>query len=157
MPKKLKNMSLKTTIDAQIKAAMLSQDKVKLLALRDIKKMILLEETSAGKTGELTEADEMKILQKAVKQRKDSAEIYKQQNRRDLLEKEEAEIAVIEAFLPAAMSEEELKAAITAIIANVGASGPSDMGKVMGVASKELAGKAEGRAISTMVKSLLGA
>jgi uncharacterized protein YqeY len=148
-------MSLKSTIDADIKAAMLAQDKVKLLALRDIKKIILIEETAAGRSGELSEADEMRILQKAVKQRKDSAEIYKQQNRPDLLEKEEAEIAIIEAYLPKAMSEDELKEALTAIIASVGASGPGDMGKVMGAATKELAGKADGRAISAMVKTLL--
>ena len=101
-------MSLKSTIDADIKAAMLAQDKIKLLALRDIKKIILIEETAAGRSGDLSEADEMRILQKAVKQRKDSAEIYKQQNRPDLLEKEEAEIAIIEAYLPKAMSEDEL-------------------------------------------------
>ncbi|UBM60224.1 GatB/YqeY domain-containing protein [Marinilongibacter aquaticus] len=148
-------MSLKSTIDADIKAAMLAKDKVRLLALRDIKKAILLEESAAGRSGELNEGDEMRILQKAVKQRKDSADIYKQQNREDLLDKEMAEIAVIEAYLPKAMSEEELKEALTAIIAKVGASGPSDMGKVMGAATKELAGKADGRAISTMVKSLL--
>ncbi len=148
-------MSLKSTIDADIKAAMLAQDKVKLLALRDIKKVILIEETAAGRSGELSEADEMKILQKAVKQRKDSAEIYKQQNRPDLLEKEEAEIAIIEAYLPQAMSEEELKTALTSIIAKTGANSPADMGKVMGAATKELAGKADGRAISAMVKTLL--
>ncbi len=149
-------MSLKTVIDADIKAAMLAKDQVRLLALRDIKKGILLEETKSGGTGELTEADEMRILQKAVKQRKDSAEIYKSQNRPDLLEKEEAEIAVIEVYLPKAMSEEELKAALQDIISKVGASAPSDMGKVMGAATKELAGKAEGKAISAMVKQLLG-
>ncbi len=148
-------MSLKTQIDADIKAAMLAKDSVRLLALRDIKKGILLEETKSGGTGELTEADEMKILQKAVKQRKDSAEIYKTQNREDLLVKEEAEIAVIEAYLPKAMSEDELKAALQEIIAKVGASAPSDMGKVMGVATKELAGKTDGKAISAMVKQLL--
>lgn len=148
-------MALKTTIDADIKAAMLAKDKVKLLALRDIKKVILMEETAAGSTGELTEADETRILQKAVKQRKDSAEIYKQQNRPDLLEKEEAEIAIIEAYLPKQMTEDELKVALTEIIAQVGASGPSDMGKVMGVATKSLAGKTDGRAISAMVKTLL--
>ncbi|MCP9770150.1 GatB/YqeY domain-containing protein [Lacihabitans sp. LS3-19] len=147
-------MSLKTQIDADIKAAMLARDSAKLLALRDIKKVILIEETKPGAEG-LTEADEMRILQKAVKQRKDSAEIYKTQNRPELLEKELAEIAIIETYLPAAMSAEELKTIIQGIIAKVGASAPSDMGKVMGVASKELAGKAEGRAISEMVKSLL--
>ena len=147
-------MSLKTQIDADIKSAMLARDQGKLLALRDIKKLILIEETKPGAT-ELTEADEMKILQKAVKQRKDSVEIYKTQGRQDLLDKELAEIAVIEVYLPAAMSEEELQSQIAAIIEQVGAKAPSDMGKVMGVASKQLAGKAEGRAISEMVKKLL--
>ncbi len=147
-------MSLKTKIDADIKAAMLARDQVKLLALRDIKKGILIEETKPGAEG-LTEGDEMRILQKAVKQRKDSAEIYKTQNRADLLDKELAEIAIIEAYLPAAMSEEELQNLVQAIITKTGASALSDMGKVMGVASKELAGKAEGRAISEMVKKLL--
>ena len=147
-------MSLKTQIDADIKAAMLARDSAKLLALRDIKKVILIEETKPGAEG-LTEADEMRILQKAVKQRKDSAEIYKTQNRPELLEKELAEIAIIETYLPAAMSADELKGIIAEIIAKVGASSPADMGKVMGVASKELAGKAEGRAISEMVKTLL--
>lgn len=148
-------MSLKTTIDAEIKAAMLAQDRVRLLALRDIKKMILLEETKEGGSGELSEADESRILQKAVKQRKDSAEMFKSQNREDLLEKELAEIAVIEAFLPKQLSEEEVAAALKEIIAQVGASAPSDMGKVMGVATKQLAGKADGKTISTLVKQLL--
>jgi uncharacterized protein len=147
-------MALKTQIDVDIKAAMLARDSAKLLALRDIKKVILIEETKPGAEG-LTEADEMRILQKAVKQRKDSAEIYKTQNRPDLLEKELAEIAIIEAYLPAAMSAEVLEEIIAGIIAKVGATSPADMGKVMGVASKELAGKAEGRAISDMVKTLL--
>lgn len=148
-------MPLKSIIDADIKAAMLARDQVRLLALRDIKKMILLEETKAGGTGEISEADEMRILQKAVKQRKDSAEIYVAQNRPDLLAKEEAEIAVIEAYLPKAMSEEELETAIAAIIAEVGATSPADMGKVMGIATKSLAGKTDGKAISAMVKTLL--
>ncbi|ADQ19158.1 GatB/YqeY domain-containing protein [Leadbetterella byssophila] len=148
-------MSLKAKIDADIKAAMLAKDQAKLLALRDIKKAILLEETKPGASAALSEGDEMRILQKAVKQRKDSAEIYKTQNRSDLLEKELAEIAIIEAYLPAAMSEEELETAIKSIIEKVGAAAPSDLGKVMGVASKELAGKADGRAISEMAKKLL--
>jgi uncharacterized protein len=147
-------MSLKTQIDADIKAAMLARDSAKLLALRDIKKVILIEETKPGAEA-LTEADEMRILQKAVKQRKDSAELYKTQNRPELLEKELAEIAIIETYLPVAMSADELKSTIADIIAKVGAKSPADMGKVMGVASKELAGKAEGRAISEMVKTLL--
>lgn len=148
-------MSLKTQIDADIKAAMLAREAGKLLALRDIKKLILLEETKEGKSGELTADEEMKILQKAVKQRKDSVEIYRQQNRPDLLEKELAEIAVIEAYLPKQLSEEEVAEKLKEIIARVGASAPSDMGKVMGVATKELAGLAEGKLISTLVKSLL--
>lgn len=148
-------MSLKSTIDADIKAAMMAKDKVKLLALRDIKKVILIEESKPGAGGKISEVEEMKILQKAVKQRRDSAEIFKQQNRADLLSKEEAEIAVIEAYLPEAMSEEELQTIVTEIIQQVGAKEPSDMGKVMGAATKKLAGKADGRAISTMVKKLL--
>ncbi len=148
-------MSLKATIDADIKAAMLAKDQVRLLALRDIKKAILLEETKPGAGGQISEADELKLLQKAVKQRKDSAEIYKGQNRSDLLEKELAEIAIIEVYLPAAMTEEELEAAVKAIIEKTGAKSPSDIGKVMGAASRELAGKAEGRAISEMAKKLL--
>jgi uncharacterized protein YqeY len=148
-------MSLKAKIDGDIKAAMLAKDQVKLLALRDIKKAILIEETKPGAEATLSEAEEMKILQKAVKQRKDSAEIYKTQNREDLLEKELAEIAIIEAYLPAAMTEAELEAAVKAVIAQVGAGSPSDMGKVMGAASKALAGKADGKAISEMAKRLL--
>lgn len=148
-------MSLKTQIDADIKAAMLAREAGKLLALRDIKKLILLEETKEGKSGELTADEEMKILQKAVKQRKDSVEIYRQQNRPDLLDKELAEIAVIEVYLPKQLSEEEVAEKLKEIIARVGASAPSDMGKVMGVATKELAGLAEGKLISTLVKSLL--
>lgn len=148
-------MSLKAKIDGDIKAAMLAKDQVKLLALRDIKKAILIEETKPGAEATLSEAEEMKILQKAVKQRKDSAEIYKTQNREDLLEKELAEIAIIEAYLPAAMTEAELEAAVKAVIAQVGAASPSDIGKVMGAASKALAGKADGKAISEMAKRLL--
>ncbi len=148
-------MSLKTTIDADIKAAMLAKDQVKLLALRDIKKAILIEETKPGANGQIAEADEMKLLQKAVKQRRDSAEIYQGQNRPDLLEKELAEIKIIEAYLPAAMSEAELEAAVKAVIEKVGAKSAAEIGKVMGVASKELAGKADGKAISETAKRLL--
>ncbi len=148
-------MSLKTTIDANIKAAMLAKDKIKLLALRDIKKVILIEESKPGAPAELSEATEMAILQKAVKQRRDSAQIFKDQNRPDLLEKEEAEIAIISEYLPEAMSEADLKAAVQEVITKVGATSPADMGKVMGAASKSLAGKADGRAISTMVKAIL--
>ncbi|MFD2520897.1 GatB/YqeY domain-containing protein [Emticicia soli] len=148
-------MALKTEIDAQIKAAMLARDSVRLTALRDIKKVILLEETKEGKSGDLTADDELKLLTKAAKQRRESADIYRQQNRPDLLDKELAELAIIEEFLPKQLSEEELKAKLQEIIARVGASAPSDMGKVMGVASKELAGLADGKAISATVKSLL--
>lgn len=148
-------MALKTEIDAQIKAAMLARDSVRLTALRDIKKVILLEETKEGKSGDLTADDELKLLTKAAKQRRESADIYRQQNRPDLLDKELAELAIIEEFLPKQLSEEELTAKLQEIIARVGASAPSDMGKVMGVASKELAGLADGKAISATVKSLL--
>lgn len=149
-------MSLKSTIDADIKAAMLAKQPDKLLALRDIKKLILEEETKPGRSSaELTSDEEMRILQKSVKQRKDSAEIFEKQGRADLLEKEKVQIAVIEAYLPKQLSEEELKTKVQEIIVRVGASAPSDMGKVMGVASKELAGIAEGKAISALVKALL--
>lgn len=148
-------MSLKAKIDADIKAAMLARDPARLLALRDIKRVILLEETKPGADGDISEADELRLLQKAVKQRKDSAEIFKSQNRQDLLEKELAELAIIEAYLPVAMTEAELEAAVKAIIEQTGAKSPAEIGKVMGVASKLLAGKAEGRAISEMAKKLL--
>ncbi len=148
-------MALKQQIDANIKLAMLAKDQDKLRALRAVKSMILLEETKEGGTGELKSEDETRILTKAVKQRKDSADIYRQQNRPDLLATEEAEIAVIEQYLPKQLSEAELGEKLRAIIARVGASGPADLGKVMGAATKELAGQAEGKAISTMVKQLL--
>ncbi|GAB3979623.1 GatB/YqeY domain-containing protein [Spirosoma terrae] len=148
-------MSLKQQIDADIKQAMLAKEQDKLRALRAIKSMILLEETKEGGSGELKSEDETRILTKAVKQRKDSADIYRQQNRADLLATEEAEIAVIEQYLPKQLSEEELKEKLQAIITRVGASAPSDMGKVMGVATKELAGQTDGKAISAAVKQLL--
>ncbi len=148
-------MSLKQQIDADIKQAMLAKNQEKLRALRAVKSMILLEETKEGQTGDLKPEDETRILTKAVKQRKDSADIYRQQNRPDLLSVEEAEIAVIEQYLPKQLSEEELNAKLQAIITRVGASAPSDMGKVMGVATKELAGQADGKAISAAVKALL--
>ncbi|WP_288425584.1 GatB/YqeY domain-containing protein [uncultured Spirosoma sp.] len=148
-------MSLKQQIDADIKQAMLAKNQEKLRALRAVKSMILLEETKEGQTGDLKPEDETRILTKAVKQRKDSADIYRQQNRPDLLSVEEAEIAVIEQYLPKQLSEEELNAKLQAIITRVGASAPSDMGKVMGVATKELAGQADGKAISVAVKALL--
>ncbi|MBN7810114.1 GatB/YqeY domain-containing protein [Algoriphagus sp. H41] len=147
-------MALKQKVEGEIKSAMIAKDKVRLTALRAIKSMILLEETKEGFKGELTEDEEMKLLTKAAKQRKDSADIYQQQGRADLLDVEMAELAVIQEFLPKALTEEELKAEVQAIIAEVGAAGPKDMGKVMG-ATKRLAGKADGKAIADMVKALL--
>jgi uncharacterized protein YqeY len=152
---KLKLMSLKQRIEGEIKSAMLARDKVRLTALRAIKSIILLEETKEGFSGELSAEDELKVLTKSAKQRKDSAEIYEKQNRADLLEVELAELAIIQEFLPKALSTEELVQAIKAIIASSGATGPKDMGKVMGLASKELAGKADGKEISEQVKLLL--
>lgn len=134
---------------------MMARDKTRLSALRAIKSLILLEETKSGAKAEITEEDEMKILTKSAKQRKDSAEIYEQQNRVDLLEVELAELAIIQEFLPKAMTDEEVTAAIKAIIAQTGASSPKYMGKVMGAASKELAGKADGKLIADKVKALL--
>ncbi len=148
-------MSLKSEIDGQIKAAMLAKDSARLMALRDIKKLILLEDTKEGGNGELSKDDEIKLLSKAAKQRRDSADIYRQQNRPDLLDKELAELTVIEEFLPKQLTEEELRAKLEEIKIRVGATSPSDMGKIMGVATKELAGLAEGKAISAMVKSIL--
>jgi uncharacterized protein len=148
-------MSLKTQIDADIRTAMLAREQTKLLALRDIKKLILIEETKEGGTGELSADDEMKILMKAAKQRRDSIDIYQKQNRPDLLDKELAELAVIEIYLPKQLSEDEIKEKLKEIIARIGASAPSDMGKVMGVATKELAGLADGKVVSGLVRTLL--
>jgi uncharacterized protein YqeY len=149
-------MSLKASVESEIKNAMLAKDKDRLRALRAIKSLILLEETKGGSKGEVTSDDEMKLLTKAAKQRKDSADIYKQQNREDLYAVEMAELEIINEFLPKQLSEEELEAALKKIINEVGAEGPKDMGKVMGAATKELAGKADGKAISQKVKALLG-
>lgn len=148
-------MSLKSQIEADIKQAMLAKDKDKLRALRAIKSLILLAETEKGGSGEITEDSEMKILTKAVKQRKDSLDVYEQQGRDDLAEVERAEIAIIEAYLPKQLSEEEVKSEIQGIISQVGAESMKDMGKVMGVATKKLAGKADGKIISGIVKQLL--
>ena len=148
-------MSLKQQIDADIKQAMLAKNQDKLRALRAVKSMILIEETKEGQTSDLKPEDETRILTKAVKQRKDSADIYRQQNRPDLLATEETEIAIIEQYLPKQLSEDELREKLGAIVTRVGASAPSDMGKVMGVATKELAGQADGKAISAVVKQLL--
>jgi len=148
-------MGLEQKIMTELKAAMLAKDEKALRSLRAIKAAILLAKTSEGAGGELKEDDEIKLLQKLVKQRKDSLEIYQQQNRADLAQKEKEEIEVIEKFLPAQLSPEELKATISKIIADTGASSPADMGKVMGAATKQLAGKADGKTISAMVKELL--
>jgi uncharacterized protein YqeY len=148
-------MSLELSINAEIKTAMLGRKEADLRALRAIKAAILVAKTAEGASGELTEADESKLLQKLAKQRKDSLEIFRAQNREDLAVKEEEELLVIERFLPKQMSEAELRTAITDIIASTGASSPADMGKVMGAATKQLAGKADGKAISSLVKELL--
>lgn len=149
-------MALKQQIDADIKEAMKAKEQDRLRALRAIKALILLEETKDGTTGgDLKPEDEVKLLTKAVKQRRDSADIYRTQGREDLLQQEMAEIGFIEKYLPQQLSEDELKAHVQAIITRVGATSPADLGKVMGVATKELAGQAEGKAISVMVKNLL--
>ena len=148
-------MALKLTIENGIKDAMRAKDADRLRALRAIKSMILLEETSGSNTGEISTDAEMKILMKAAKHRKDSLEVYIAQNRPDLAEKEQVELTIIEEFLPKQLSDSELTERISAIIAQLGATSPGDMGKVMGVASKELAGLAEGRAISSKVGELL--
>ena len=148
-------MALFDQISEDIKKAMLAKEKVRLEALRGVKKEFLEAKTAKGSNGDLTDEAAVKILQKMVKQRKDSAQIYIDQNRPELAENELAEVAVIEAYLPKQMSDEELTAAVKEIISEVGATSAKDMGKVMGVASKKLAGKAEGRAISEKVKTLL--
>ena len=148
-------MGLEQKIMTEMKAAMLAKDEAALRSLRAVKAAILLAKTSEGAGGELKEEDEIKLLQKLVKQRKDSLEIFQQQNRADLAKKEEEEIAVIEKFLPKQMSPEEVKEELVKIIAATGASSPADMGKVMGVATKQLAGKADGKTISSLVKELL--
>jgi uncharacterized protein len=148
-------MSLEQKIMADMKTAMLSKNEAALRGLRAIKAAIILAKTAEGANGELKEADETKLLQKLIKQRKDSLEIYEKQNRPDLAQKEKEEIAVIEKFLPAQLGEGELKTIIGKIIAETGASSPTDMGKVMGLASKQLAGQADGKTISAVVKELL--
>ena len=148
-------MSLEQKIMTELKAAMLAKNEAALRSLRAIKAAILLAKTAEGASGELSGDEETRLLQKLVKQRKDSLEIFTKQNRADLAKKEEEEIAVIEKFLPAQMSGDELRQAIQQIISETGASSPADMGKVMGAATKQLAGKADGKSISTMVKELL--
>jgi len=149
-------MSLEIAVMNQMKDAMKSKDEALLRGLRAIKAEIIKAKTEPGANGAVSEDGELKILQKLVKSRKDALDIYQQQNRPDLAQKESEEIAVIEKFLPQQMSAEELTAALKEIIASVSAAGPQDMGKVMGVATKQLAGKAEGKAISATVKELLG-
>ena len=148
-------MNLFDQVSSDIKAAMLAKDKVRLETLRGVKKEFLEAKTAKGGNGELADDAATKILVKMVKQRKETAAIYTEQNRPELAQNELAEAAVIEEYLPKQMSEEELTEALKAIIAQVGASSAKDMGKVMGVASKQLAGKAEGRTISAKVKELL--
>lgn len=148
-------MGLFETISEEIKKAMLAKDKVRLDALRGVKKEFLEAKTAKGANDELLDETATAILQKMVKQRKDSAEIYLSQNRTDLAEKESAEVKIIQEFLPEQLSGDALEAAIKEIIAQTGATSMKEMGKVMGVASKQLAGKAEGRAISETVKKLL--
>ena len=139
---------------AELKAAMLAKDEAKLRALRAIKAAIILLKTSeAGK--EITEEDEMKMLQKLVKQRKESIDIYTKQGREDLAKTEQEEVAVIELFLPKMMSEEEIRVALKDIIASVGATSPAEMGKVMGAANKAFAGKADNKIVSVLVKEML--
>lgn len=148
-------MALYEKIDADIKAAMLAKDRIRLQALRGIKKEFIEGKTAPGSNGELTDDAAMKILAKMAKQRRDTAAIYKDQNRPDLEEGELSELAVIEEYLPKALTDEELTAALTEIIAKTGAASPADMGKVMGAATKALAGRADGRAISAKVRELL--
>lgn len=148
-------MELEKQIQADMVAAMKAHETVRLAALRGIKAAILLAKTSEGGNGEVSDADIVKIIQKLVKQRKESAGIYTQQNRPELAENELAEASAMEVYLPKQLGEAEVEAELKAIIAEVGASKPSDMGKVMGIATKRLAGQADGRLISTIVKRLL--
>jgi uncharacterized protein YqeY len=148
-------MSLTDTIARDLMAAMKSQDRKVLEALRAAKTAFILAKSEKGSDAVLTGDEEIRIIQKLVKQRKEAAAIYREQNRADLYEKEETEVAVLEKYLPAKMSEDELTAELKLIIDQMGATSPSDMGKVMGVATKQLAGKADGREISDKVKQLL--
>lgn len=148
-------MSLKLQIDGDIKKAMLAKNKEELEALRSIKSMILLAETEKGTVADITSDTENKLLMKAAKQRKESADIFQQQGRQDLASKELVQLEVINRYLPKQLSEDEISSAIKTIITEVGAKGPQDMGKVMGVATKKLAGQADGKVISELVKKLL--
>lgn len=148
-------MSLKQQIDNDIKAAMLNKQKEELIALRAIKSMILLAETEKGKTGELSKEAEDKILMKAAKQRKESADIFKKENREDLYKKEIFELNIISKYLPKQLTKDEITNEVQKVIQQIGAAGLQDMGKVMGAATKALAGKADGKTISEIVKQLL--
>lgn len=150
-------MSLKQQIDADIKKAMLAKNKEELEALRSIKSMILLAETEKGGSGDIAADAENKILMKASKQRKESADIFQQQGRQDLADKELFQYEVISRYLPKQLSAEDIEAIIKGIISEINATGPQDMGKVMGVATKKLSGQAEGKVISELVKKLLTA
>lgn len=147
-------MSLEQKINDEIKRAMLAREKVRLESLRAVKAAILLEKTS-GQSHELTDADVTKLMRKLVKQRRESAEIYSAQNRPELAENELAEAAYIEDFLPRQLSADELEKALEEIISEAGASSPADMGRIMGIATKRLAGRADGKAVSEIVKRLL--
>lgn len=148
-------MSLEQQVMADLKTAMLAKDEKGLRGLRAIKAAIIIAKTSEGSGGEIKPEDETKLLQKLIKQRKDSLEIFEQQNRADLAVKEKEEIEVIERFLPKQMDPGELRAALSALIAELGASGPADLGKVMGAATKKLAGKADGKTVNQVVRELL--
>jgi uncharacterized protein YqeY len=148
-------MSLELEVMSLMKDAMKNKDEVLLRGLRAIKAEIIKAKTEPGANGAISEDGEMKLLQKLVKQRRDSLTIFQEQNRTDLAEKESEEIAVIEKFLPVQMTEEEVKAAVNAIVKELGAAGPQDLGKVMGVASKQLAGKADGKLIASVAKNAL--
>lgn len=148
-------MGILANLTDEIKTAMRAKDSLKLEALRAIKSAVMLEQTAAGGSDTLSDEQEIKLVQKLVKQRKDSAQIFREQNRPDLAEPEEAQAQVIVQFLPEQLSEEEITAIIQSIIEKTGASGMKDMGKVMGMASKEMAGKADGKTISTVVKAQL--
>ncbi len=148
-------MTLEKNVNDQLKAAMLARDEARLRGLRAIKAAILLAKTSEGAGGALKEEEEMKLLQKLIKQRKDSLEIFEQQHRSDLAKKEKEEIGVIESFLPAQLSTADLRPILEKIIAEIGAASPSDLGKVMAVATRQLSGQADGKTISAMVKELL--
>lgn len=148
-------MGLKQQIDSDIKNAMLAKKREELEALRSIKSLILLAETEKGGSDELTPESEKKLLMKAAKQRKESADIFAQQGRKDLADRELLQLEVINRYLPKQLSEAELRSAVEAVIKEVGATGPQDMGKVMGVATRKLAGQADGKVISELVKKLL--